>query len=158
MIKFPCMSIVFAGDWLQHSHDHLTNELLAKRIIQSAADALANAATGGILLWCNAAHDGADILKVHKELHQPQGPLGDLQHLTMSLNIPLQAYEQKLTRNTFYNGKFHLFTTVTAGRARYQLQPTELTFRTSDKTYARTHFDSFAIANARVLDSTLTIP
>ncbi len=99
--------------WLTHSVDHLKSEAVAINLIKSAANALELSKVIEVKVWCSAANGsaGAGVLYVTKGLHQPEGPLGDLMHLTMSLLLPT-GHKDDLTPHSMYQGKFHLYVSL----------------------------------------------
>jgi len=128
------MPIDFERGWLQHTADHVTTEVLARRLIRSAAWGLAQNRRVEIIRWCKAATDASDahLLRVTKGLHQPEGPLGDLVHITMKLYIP-GSRQGDLVPDTHFKGKFHLYTRIlkpTSQASDFRLLPTELSYDT----------------------------
>jgi hypothetical protein len=124
------MAVDFEPGWLTQTADYLTTEALARRLVRTAAHGLAQDTRIEVIVWCNAATGGAHLLRVTKPLHQPEGPLGDLLHITMKLYIP-GCGQGTLVPNTHFKGKFHLYAKVLNPTSHSQrIQPTQLTYQT----------------------------
>jgi hypothetical protein len=152
------MSVEFERGWLQHTVDHLTTETLARRLIRSASRVLAQNTSVEVLVWCNAANGGAHVLRVTKGLHQPEGPLADLMHITMRLYIP-GSKQGDLVPNTNYPSKFHLYAKIlnpASNKNGYRLQPTRLSYQTAGHAFNEGNdFIQTDIHNADALSSDL---
>jgi len=120
------MPVAFENGWLQNTVDHLTTERTARRLIYAAARGLTRNTSIEIIAWRAAAEGPAGVLLVNKGLHQPEGPLGDLLHMTMRLYIP-GSRPGAMVPNTNFHGQFHLYTKLTNKGG---LQPTSLSYRT----------------------------
>jgi hypothetical protein len=154
------MSIQFDRDWLMHTMDHLTTEALARRLIRSAARSLANSTAVDVIVWRIAALGGSELLMVTKGLHQPEGALRDLMHLTMRLYIA-GSRPGNLVPNTMFSSRFHLYIRIlgpTPNQPGHRLQPTRLSYQTTD--YAYNVGDDFIhtdIPNGDALSSDLSV-
>jgi hypothetical protein len=125
------MSIEFEKGWLQHTVDHLVTETVAKRLIRSASRALSQNNSIDVIVWRQGA-EGSHVLRITKGLHQPEGPLSDLMHITMRLYIP-GSKQGDLVADTHFEGKFHLYTKIlnpSSTTKVYTLQPTRLSYQT----------------------------
>lgn len=127
------MSINFEKGWLQHTADHVTTEVLARRLILSAAWGLSQNKRVEVIRWCKAAErssSDAHFLQVTKGLHQLEGPFQDLMHITMRLYIP-GSRPGDLVPDTHFRGKFHLYAKILKPQQDgCRLLPTRLSYDT----------------------------
>jgi hypothetical protein len=132
--EYLAMAIDFERGSEKYSVDHLKTEVLATRLIRIAARALSQNIKVEIIVWCKAATGVGHLLRVTKGLHQEEGPLRDLLHLTMRLYIP-GSKQGDLVPDTHFAKKFHLYAKLlkpTSTQNSYQIQPTRLSYQTVD--------------------------
>ena len=151
--------IVFADGWRDHTVNHLKSEVLARGLIRNAAVALAESpGQAAIMFWIEAAQGGAGVLNVTKGPHQPKGVSNQVLHLRMRLYIKGSKEGSLKYENTAFATDFHLYTTIlnpNANPDEYQLQPTELTYKTAWHAPSTAAYTSVAIVGARILTNNL---
>jgi hypothetical protein len=119
--------------WRRDSHDHIKNEVVAKKLLEKAANALAQEKKIEVQVWCSAVKGsaGAGVLWVYKGLHEQEGPSGEILHLTMGLKTP-DSKPGSLITHTLFHGAFHLYAKVVdsdRNKSGYRLQPVRLSYQ-----------------------------